>query len=170
MTPMTARACADALGASLITRKMSADVFRSAALTLPPQPLTDARESAATFFQHHQMIEAQRLASGKPAGIFVAGIKKDVVISNRLFEQPHRVAIYGWHLSGGKPIQPLTVVHRDSYVDYSHGVRLVSRRVRVDDRWVDVSTILRDADRCALLSDEGPIARDSYAPRDPEKH
>jgi hypothetical protein len=157
MTPMTARAIADALDCSMITKKVSDEVYRQADLKLPPQPLTENREAAATFFQHHQMIEGQRVASKMPPGALIAGIKKDVVLSNRLSEKPHHVAIYGWHKIDGAPIQPLTVVHIERYVDYSHGVRLMSRHVMVDGKWVDAHQILRDSQKAILLSDEGAV-------------
>ena len=102
------------------------------------------------------------LVEGWPRGSLVAGIKKDVVVSNRLDEKPDRVAIYGWHTPDGKPIQPLTIVHRESYVDYSHGVRLMRRTVTIDGKPRDVRHVLYDADLCGLLSDEGPIRRASY--------
>jgi hypothetical protein len=157
MTPMTAQALADSFGCTLITRKISDDVYRQAPLRLTPLPLTENRESVQAFYQHHQAIEAQRVRAGKPLGTLTAGIKKDVVLSNRLLEQPHRVAIYGWHQSDGRPIQPLSIVHADSYVDYSHGVRLLSRLVIVDDHFMTVDELLKDRTLCALLSDEGSL-------------
>jgi len=157
MTPMTAQALADSFGCTLITRKISDDVYQQAPLRLTPLPLTENRESAQTFYEHHRAIETERLRAGKPLGTLIAGIKKDVVLSNRLLEKPHRVAIYGWHQSDGRPIQPLSIVHADGYMDYSHGVRLLSRLVIVDDRFMTVDELLRDEARCALLSDEGPI-------------
>ena len=60
------------------------------------------------------------------------------------------------------PIQPLTVVHVDWYVDYSHGVRPLRRIVRVDGREMDYEDVLRNPKLSALLSDEGPIARPRY--------
>jgi hypothetical protein len=156
MSPMTAQSLADAFDCALITRKISDDIFRQAPLRLTPIPLTENRESAQTFYQHHLAIEAQRLRAAKPLGTLIAGIKKDIVLSNRLLEKPHRVAIYGWHQSSGRPIQPLSIVHADSYVDYSHGVRLLSRLVIVDGRFIAVDDVLRDPVLCALLSDEGP--------------
>jgi hypothetical protein len=102
------------------------------------------------------------LVDGRPRGSLVAGVKKDVVVSNRLDEKPNRVAIYGWHTPDGKPIQPLSIVHRDSYVDYSHGVRLMRRAVLVDGKRRDARHVLHDADVCDLLSDEGPVRRSSY--------
>jgi len=44
------------------------------------------------------------------------------------------VAIYGWHKLDGKPIQPLYTGHVDWYVDYSHGIRLVSRTIYIDNK------------------------------------
>ena len=50
-----------------------------------------------------------------------------------------------------KPIQPLTIVHRDTYVDYSHGVRLIRRTVMVDGKPRDIRHALHAADVCGLL-------------------
>ena len=155
MTPQTAQAIADAADASLTTAKLSDEIYRQAELKLDPRPLTKDREAAATFYEHHQIIEEQR--RGTEPGLLVAGIKKDVVLSNRLAEKPHRVAIYGWHHPDGKPIQPLYVGHVDSYVDYSHGIRLMSQRMIVDGRSMQVADVLKDSELSGLLSNEGPI-------------
>lgn len=163
MTPMTARVIADACECSMITRKISADIYRQAAIKLEPQPLTEDRESVATFFRHHQIIEAQRLETRKPLGSLIAGIKKDVVLTNRLFEKPERVAIFGWHKMDGTPIQPLTIVHKQTYVDYSHGVRLISRHVMVDGVSHDIGAVLMSSELSPLLSDQGPIDLNRFA-------
>jgi hypothetical protein len=155
MTPQTAQAIAAAANASLITKKLSDDLFKAAKIKLDPKPLTTDRESAATFYQHHQVIEEQR--RGQPLGRLIAGIKKDVVLTNRLKEKPNRVAIYGWHYADAKPIQPLYVGHVDWYVDYSHGVRLVHREMKVDRRTMKFRDVLRDKELSCLISDEGPI-------------
>lgn len=160
MTPATAARIAEAFGCALPTRKVVDDVYRAAAVKLEPRPLTEARERPETFLRHHDLIERQR--TGKPLGELVAGVKKDVVVTNRLAERPNRVAIYGWHRPDGTPIQPLTIVHRDTYVDYSHGVRLMKRAVVVDGRPRDVRHVLYAADLCGLLSDEGPLTRPDY--------
>ena len=155
MTPKTAQAIAEAAGASLITTKISDDIVRRADLKLEPKPLTKDREAATTFYEHNKLIEVQR--GDKPLGQLIAGIKKDVVVTNRLAEKPHRVAIYGWHHPDGKPIQPLYVGHVDWYVDYSHGIRLMSQRIIVDGQPMQVRNVLKDKDLSALLSNEGPI-------------
>ncbi len=155
ITPATATVIADKFDASLITTKVSDDVFAAAQVKLDPKPLTKDRDAAPTFWQHHQIIEEQ--LRGKPRGPLVAGIKKDVVLTNRLKEKPHKVAIYGWHYPDGRPIQSLYVGHVDWYVDYSHGVRLMSQQIIVDDRPLKVSDVLKDSRLCPLLSSEGPI-------------
>ncbi len=155
MTPKTAQAIATAAGASLITTKISDDIFRRADIKLEPRPLTKDREAAATFFEHHKLIEDQR--GNKPLGQLIAGIKKDVVLTNRLAERPHRVAIYGWHQADGQPIQPLYAGHVDWYVDYSHGIRLMSQRMIVDGRPMEVGDVLKDKELSPLVSNEGPI-------------
>jgi hypothetical protein len=157
MTPQTAQAIADKCQASLITAKLSDEIWRQAEVQLPPRPLTMDRDQAATFYHHQQLIEAQR--QGKPLGVLVAGIKKDVVLTNRLRERQNRVAIYGWHKADGQPIQPLYVGHVDWYVDYSHGIRLLSRQVLVDGQEKDVEEVLKDRELCGLLSNEGPIEK-----------
>ncbi|MBN1590343.1 MAG: hypothetical protein JW888_12580 [Pirellulales bacterium] len=155
MTANAAAAIADALDCSLLTTKLSDDVFEAADFKLQPRPLTKDRETVATFFKHHRLIEKQ--LAGKPRGSLVAGIKKDVVLTNRLKERPHKVAIYGWHYPGGQPIQPLYIGHGDRYVDYSHGVRLVANRVLVDGSPREISDVLAHQRLSRLLSNEGPI-------------
>jgi hypothetical protein len=160
MTPQTAQRVADAFGCALPTRKLVDEVYRSATVRLDPIPLTEAREAAEAFVRHNELIEKQR--AGKTLGELVAGIKKDVVVSNRLSEKPNRVAIYGWHKLDGTPIQPLSIVHVNSYVDYSHGVRLARRTVIVDGKRMDLRHAMRAADIAGLLSDEGPLDWPTY--------
>lgn len=162
LTPMTAQKLADAFGCLLPTRHLVNAIYEQATLKLEPQPLTEAREASATFVQHQELVQAQ-LATvrrlGTAHGELVAGHKKDVVLTNRLKEKPGRVAIYGWHKRDGRPIQPLTIVHRESYVDYSHGIRLVQRAARLDGKPCDLLAVLHDPALCELLSDEGPLER-----------
>lgn len=160
LTPMAAQPLADWLGCSLTTRKMCDDIYKQADVKLEPRPMTQDRESVETFVKHNSIIEQQR--KGRRLGALVAGIKKDVVISNLLQEREHRVAIYGWHQLDGKPIQPLTTVHVDWYVDYSHGIRLVRRKMTVDGQPRDLWDVLRDPNLCFLVSDEGPITVPHY--------
>ena len=161
LTPMAAARVAEAWGCALPTRKMVDAAWEQAAVKLEPQPLTEQREAITTFVQHHELIQAQ--SKNPAAGTLVAGIKKDVVVSNRLKEKPGRVAIYGWHKLDGKPIQPLTIVHRDTYVDYSHGVRLVKVEMDVGGKRRTLADVLKDPAVCGLVSDEGVIDA-AYSP------
>ena len=160
MTPTTAARIADAFGCALPTRKIVDEVYGAAKVKLEPRPLTKDRESATTFLEHNRIIEGQR--AGQKLGDIVAGIKKDVVVTNRLGERANRVAIYGWHKLDGTPIQPLTIVHVNWYVDYSHGVRLMKRTVLVDGVPRDIRAVIYATDLASLLSDEGPITHPTY--------
>lgn len=160
MTPYTAQAFCDAFGFVLPTRKMVNDIWVAAKTHLDPRPLTVERESPLTFLQHHRIIEDQ--LKGVERGTFVAGIKKDVVVTNRLGEKPQRVAIYGWHYVNGQPIQPLYVGHVDWYVDYSHGIRPVRRAMRVDGVERSFDKIITDPQLSGLISDEGVITVSRY--------
>ncbi len=160
VTPMTAQAVADAFGCTLPTPKLVDEIYLQAAVKLPPLPLTEDRESVTSFLQHNGLIEWQR--QGQPLGRLVAGIKKDIVLTNRLSEKPNRVAIYGWHRLNGKPIQPLYVGHVDTYVDYSHGVRLILKTMHVKDEAVSVDSVLSDQKLSNLLSNEGVITHTRY--------
>ena len=97
--------------------------------------------------------EAQRRIS--PVGLLVSGLKKDVVLTNRLTSRPSKVAIYGWHRQNGSPWQPLSTVHGWSYVDYSHGIRLIARRAKLDGNDVDLDQLYARGD--SRVSDEGPL-------------
>lgn len=152
LTPMAAQKIADSLGFFLPTRKMVDAIYNAATVKLEPIPMFAFRDSTPTMYQHHLIIEGQR--QGRKG--LIAGIKKDVVISGKLSRdaKPHRVAIYGWHRLDGKPIQPLYTGHVDWYVDYSHGIRLVSRTVKVGKRWMDYTDVLKDPMLRRLLCDE----------------
>ncbi|MBX7103246.1 MAG: hypothetical protein K1X57_04155 [Gemmataceae bacterium] len=160
MTPQTGQRIADAWGCALPTRSVVEEVWKAAGDKRAPIPLSANREAPATFLEHHRRIEQQPHDAG--AGAITAGIKKDVVVTNRLSEKPNRVAIFGWHQADGKPIQPLTIVHVNWYVDYSHGIRLMKREVLVDGKPRDARHVMQLPSLHSLLSDEGPIARPSY--------
>jgi hypothetical protein len=160
MTPQSAQWIADAWGYSLPTKKMVDLIHNEATIKLAPRPMTEAREALATFVQHHDIIEGQR--QGKMLGELVSGIKKDVVVSNRLGEKENRVAIYGWHQLDGKPIQPLTIVHVNWYVDYSHGIRLVRDTVLLNGKPVSLRNLLYAEETQGILGDEGPLRFPSY--------
>ena len=152
ITPMAAQRIADSLYCFLPTRKMVDDIYRAASVKLEPVPMYAFRDSTPTMWHHHLIIEGQR--KGRKG--LIAGIKKDVVISGRISRdsRPNRVAIYGWHKPDGKPIQPLYTGHINWWVDYSQGVRLVWRKIKVDGKWMDYADVLKDPVLRRLLCDE----------------
>jgi len=148
-------------GFVLPTRKMVDAIYAQSAVQLTPRPLpaSGAMGSTSYFRQHDRLIREQRRAASAQAGALTAGHKKDVVLAARLGRVPQRVAIYGWHQGVGRPIQPLSTVHGLRYVDYSHGVRLVSAVAFVDGVPRPISEVLEDPLLAHALSDEGPIPR-----------
>jgi hypothetical protein len=166
MRPETAQRIADALECSLPTRKMVTDLHGAAGLKLTPAPIppSSAMTNVPVFIQHNKLVGEQRAARLKdyPLGTLVAGDKKDVVLSARLAAVPGKVAIYGWHHPDGRAIQPLYTGHSSAWVDYSHGVRLVSKVVLIDDVERKLADVLADPKWSALFSDEGPISSPRY--------
>jgi hypothetical protein len=160
MTPQTAQRLADLFGCVLPTRKVVDAIDAVAEVRLAPQPLTEDRESVAAFLLSNEKIEEQR--KGQRLGLLVTGAKKDIALSNKIHERPDRLVIYGWRQLDGQPIQPLTDVHVDWYVDYSHGVRLVRDEIVIDGQPCKIVDLLRDKDRAAIVSDEGPIDPPRY--------
>ena len=152
ITPMAAQRIADSLQCFLPTRKMVDDIYKAAVIKLEPVPMYAFRDSTPTMWHHHLIIEGQR----KEKKGLIAGIKKDVVISGRISRdgRPNRVAIYGWHKPDGKPIQPLYTGHINWWVDYSQGIRLVWRMIKVEGRWMDFIEVMKDPVLKRLLCDE----------------
>jgi len=72
------------------------------------------------------------------------------------------VVIYGWHYLSGTPIQPLYNGHGETYVDYSHGIRLVQMAMTLNGKPETVTNICASSTFYSLLSDEGPIATNRY--------
>ena len=128
------------------------DIYNTAKIKLEPVPMYAFRDSTPTMWHHHLIIEGQR--KGKKG--LIGGIQKDVVISGKISRDPkmERVAIYGWHKLDGKPIQPLYTGHIYWWVDYSQGIRLVYRKIKVGRKWMDYTDVLNDPVLKDLLCDE----------------
>jgi hypothetical protein len=162
MNPVTAQQVADAFGFSLPTARLVDEIYRAARLRLPPSPFkpSDAMVTVDEFVRHDRVIRQQIEQNG--ADGLVAGHKKDVVLSNQLNDRHQKVAIYGWHRPSGSPIQPLSTVHGNWYADYSHGIRLISNMVLIDDRPLPLAEVMQDAELAPLVSYEGPLRHVRY--------
>jgi len=157
----TALAIAGRFGFTLPTRKMVDAIYAQAQVQLQPQPLPagDTMRSTGYYWRHNLMVRGQRAAAGAPLGSLTAGDKKDLVLSDRLWLMQDRVAIYGWHQPGGRPIQPLSTVHGWRYADYSHGVRLIAGSAYIGDAEQPLLPALGEDRLASWFSDEGPIPR-----------
>jgi hypothetical protein len=147
------------LGFMLPTTKMVDAIYTQAKVHLAPEPMTPGSQMESTdyFQRHNRTVTQQRNKTGYDLTALTAGQKKDIVLSNRLRSKPGRVAIYGWHRRNGKPIQPLSTVHGESYADYSHGVRLISATAYVNGESRALADILADPRLARIVSSEGPI-------------
>lgn len=130
-------------------------IYDQAAIQLKPQPMHpgDEMRSNAYYLRHSELINEQAGIIQFPK-VLVAGHKKDIVLSTRMLIQPGKVPIYGWHLRPGEPIQPLSLVHGESYEDYSHGLRLISSVACLNGKTVEVEELFRDSSWDAGLSGE----------------
>ena len=166
VSPNSAQIIADQLGCVLPTRKMVDAIYAAAEVKLPPSPIppSAAMTTVPFFVQHNETVRAQRTAFLKahPLGALTAGHKKDVVITARLAGMTNKVAIYGWHLTNGLPIQPLYLGHTAAWVDYSQCIRLVLHTMIVNGQKKSVADILADPKLCGLISDEGVVTNARY--------
>lgn len=168
LSPMASAKIAKELSSSLPTPKLVDLIYEKATLKLEPFnyiPRGNRNETADLLYEHSKVIQAQIKAAGHSPGVFVAGTKKDLVISSKLADtaRQHHVTIYGWHRLNGKAIQPLYNGHINSYVDYSHGTRLVLNRVLIDGKEQNYSEVLKNSLLYTLLSNESePLSRTSY--------
>ena len=167
MGPITAQRIADHFGGSMPTRKLVDHIYVNADVKLEPvtYPWSEESVKVSRFIEHNEDIEALRLAAGGELGQLMGGLKKDVVISNLITDpsRPNHVVIYGWHKPDGTPWQPLYNGHIASYVDYSHGIRLLHGNVLIDGEATEIKTVLRDPVLYKILSDEtGPMFQPTY--------
>lgn len=154
----SAKAIAKHFNVMIPTPTLADAIYDQAAIQLKPQPMHpgDEMRSNAYYFRHNELINEQAGIIQFPKGL-VAGHKKDMVLSTRMQLQPGKVPIYGWHLRPGEPIQPLSLVHGESYEDYSHGLRLISSVACLDGNSVKVEELFKDSAWEASLSGESGI-------------
>lgn len=166
--PYTAQKTAEIFDSSLPTPKVVDIIYRESRIKLEPFyfiPRGDRNETPDILYDHSKIVQAQMKAAGALPSALVAGTKKDIVISSKLDDslRTHHVTIYGWHRLNGTPIQPVTNIHIDTYVDYSHGARFISNRVLIDGVEHNYRDILRDERLHKLISyEERPLKKISY--------
>lgn len=167
MNAVTAQKVADQYECILPTRKMVNDIWKISDLKLNPMPwgppYDNTMMSTQRYCAHNQRIQNQ--IGQKDYTSLISGHKKDVVLTNQLYpnNSKNKVAIYGWIYKSGQAIQQLNAVSHDIlYVDYSHGIRLISKDVILNDQPKNILDVLRDPQLNYLLSDEGILNFTSY--------
>lgn len=150
---------ADRFDFLLPTTRMVDAIHAQAEVRLAPSPMKPTSEMTSTaYFAQHSATIDRAMPGKRSLSLLSAGQKKDLVLSMRLRQAPGRVAIYGWHRTNGRPIQPLSTVHGALYADYSHGVRLVSRTAYVNGAPRALEDVMQDKRLAHLVSSEGPIS------------
>jgi len=166
-TPMLAQKIADLTHTMLPTRLMVDEIYKQAKVKLTPQPIPPNKTmiTVPVFIKHNEMIREQ-MKLINPTGFtgeLTAGNKKDIIITNKIYGQPTpRVVIYGWHKLDGKAIQPVYNKHTNTWADYSHGVRLVSKIAYLNGKKIRLINLLKNPVLHELISDEGIIPNAKY--------
>ena len=169
MGPLAAQRVADSLYCSLPTTFLSDridEVSEGRIDIFPFRPVEDRNMKPLCFEDSNNAINALMRAKGLKFGQFVSGLKKDVVLTTRLENEPEfyrHVAIYGWFHPDGHPQQPLFIRHGNFYSDYSHGIRLIYRTIKINGKEYDLRQVLEDSVLFRLVSkEEVPFKRASY--------
>ena len=170
MGPLAAQRIADALDCTLPTPFLVdriAEASEGHVDIFPFRPLGNRNSQPIVFQDSNNAINAQFKAYGYEFGQFISGLKKDIVLTYKIMtltEYERNVAIYGWHHPDGRAQQPLFVRHGNFYVDYSHGVRLIYNKVKIDGVEYNIREVLQSPELYRLLSDEPMhLTQASYA-------
>jgi len=166
-TPMLAQRIADLTKTMLPTKLMVDEIYKQATIKLAPTPIppTTAMTTVPIFITHNEIVlkQLQDYKLEQLNSKLVAGNKKDIIISNKIYGQPTpRVVIYGWHKLDGKAIQPVYNKHTNTWADYSHGVRLISQEATLNGKKIKLADLLKDPILNQLVSDEGIIEIAKY--------
>lgn len=159
--PLTFNHWLDANHCILPTKQMVKQIFK-ASTKIPAFPCVPARGESITNPRLYQQIDSKIKAflngPGDHTVNLYAGHKKDVVLSNGLVKNEFKdnVAIYGWwYKNKPKEIQDLNYKdHIVSYVDYSHGLRGVSKECILNGVNESIIEVLKKETLCHLLTDE----------------
>lgn len=169
MGPLSAQIIADSQFCTLPTAYLVDKIAIASEGRIEPfpfRPIKDRNIQPAVFEESNNAINALYRANGYHFGQLISGLKKDVILTYKIMDPNRRnhVTIYGWHYPDGGHIQPSNNIHVNFYVDYSHGIRLISRYVKIDGKEYDIKSVLEEPNMYRLLSDEPfPMKSATYA-------
>jgi hypothetical protein len=158
MTPITAMKIGSLFNCILPTQKMALQIFAAADLKCNPDPMGAPYDgttmcSTQRFIDHNAKIQKQ--IANKTYKL-ITGIKKDVVYVKELLLSAFKKneCIFGWFYPNGQYIQNLQYAAHDlQWRDYSHGLRLVSRKCTINGKDADLFDILNSKEYASLISD-----------------
>lgn len=158
VTPGTAQKIADQYNCLLPNPYLVDLIYRKASKRIRPILFesSDKIVTSEMFLQHDRLIQ-KKLAGLKMGTHLIAGHKKDIILANGLVEKPDRVALYGLHIDEKTKIQPMSLANPKSYVDYSHGVRLISNRIQINGVYYSLREVLVHPVLSQLVSPKGPL-------------
>lgn len=151
--------------------------WRAASVKLPPTAMQPNLGANLTQYAAHSAVLDGQISSANGAGKLACGGKKSVVVSNIMM--PGRVVIFGWYQPEPdvftnkksmvdpqrQPWQPLSNVHGDFYVDYSHGIRAIGGTCQVDGQTMRTEDLYKHPTLSKLVSNEGPVKTPRYPSR-----
>lgn len=166
MKPATAQRLADTLGFVLPTKKM-VEAIEAQARLAPFHALTPNAGETRNSLRMWNLQNGQIASDiGAGAGQLYAGQKKDIVGGGVVGRNPGKVIIFGGKYSNGARVQPQSAVHSASYVDYSHGVRMVRPDAIITENGIGRGVLITQAlsdPALASLFDDGPSSSFRYA-------
>ena len=189
LTPTAAQGILNLTGELLPTPWLAYQIWRSAQLKLAPTPMVPNKGANLDQYAEHSRIIDAQIASAAEGGVplvaggtSVAGIKKHVVVSN--IYQPGKVLIFGWYRPSPpfpdvfddrtaqtnpqrQPIQPLSNIHGEFYVDYSHGIQGVHPEALVNGQVMSTEELYQHSTLSKLVSREGPVRTPRYPSKVP---
>ena len=156
MSFRTAAALSQRLGFVLPTRAIVKAIAKKAAM-LQGRPLPPSHEMVTNhyYLMHQKKLQKDLQKAGSES--LVGGHKKNLILTNKLIGKPSFLAIYGWKDHKGGWIQRINTDHAADYVDYSHGVRMVSQTIYVEGKAMSIFEVASHPVLHKLVSDEGPI-------------
>lgn len=160
-SPKTLLGLLESLDCSLPTPMMVTQIYQNANFKIPAKPQRpvpgESITSTRLMVSIDDAIKVERTKKSISTNVLVAGHKKDVVLTNTLMRKENKgnVAIFGWYYSDGKRIQGLNPKdHTVDYVDYSHGLRFVHNKCKLNGVDTTLQAIYAHPVHCLFLHDE----------------
>ena len=136
-THLQAQQFADAAGALLPTPAIVDAIWAQATHHAAPRPTDAWRKGDGTMMSVDEWVKyaasVEKDYGPPPTGELTSPLGKDYVQVPELTARPTQCAIYGWTKMDGVFIQPVSLIHENTYADYSHTCRLVARQVKTSD-------------------------------------